>query len=132
MLTVSEGFECAPGDVGGSAISGNLMLGGPTSLVNVQSNALLVISAVVASAPGNVEFRKEGLGELRLAGSRIYTALTRIRAGTVRVTASGGLGQGDVRLEGGKLVLVNAAIDSGKSLIASEPAMLAVEGQTSS
>jgi len=126
VLTVTNNITCTA-DADGSTISGFLRLGAPTALLNVQPGALLNLRATVSSGPANTELRKFGTGELRLHGTNAYTAMTRLVEGTTRVLNFGGLGAGDmVRLEGGQLVLNNAAI-SNKTLVAWEPATLVTE-----
>jgi autotransporter-associated beta strand protein len=130
VLTVTNNITCTA-DADGSTISGFLRLGAPTTLLNVQPGALLNLRATVSSGPANTELRKFGAGELRLHGTNAYTAMTRLVEGTTRVLNFGGLGAGDlVRLEGGQLVLNNAAI-SNKTLVAWEPATLVTEGLAS-
>jgi autotransporter-associated beta strand protein len=130
VLTVTNNITCTA-DPDGSTISGFLRLAAPTTLLNVQSGALLNLRANVSSGPANTELRKFGAGELRLHGTNAYSAMTRLVEGTTRVLNFGGLGAGDlVRLEGGQLVLNNAAI-SNKTLVAWEPATLVTEDLTS-
>jgi autotransporter-associated beta strand protein len=132
VLTLNGDIACTRQDVGGSAISGRLHLGGQSTRIDVQTNALLIISAVVSSGPVNTELQKDGPGELRLEAANTYTARTRVGEGTLQVTASGGLGGGasEVILEGGTLLLVNSVID-GKELVASAPGIIAIDGQVS-
>ncbi len=132
MFTVNHEIICARGDVVASSIAGKLNLAAETTVVDVQADAVLVISAVIGSGPANAELRKNGLGELQLSASNSYTARTRVTDGTLRASASGDLGGSkDVLVEGGRLALVNSIID-GKKLVASEPGTIATEGPASS
>ncbi len=132
LFTVNREIMCVPGDGVGSSIAGRLNLGAETTVVDVQSNAVLVISAVVGSGPAITELRKKGLGELQLGANNSYTARTRVTDGTLRVSASGGLGGSkEIVVEDGRLLLVNS-INDGKKLVASGPGTIATEGPASS
>jgi len=128
-LAIQVGSNVTSGTAG-VTFAGTTSLGGTTPIFDVQSGALLTLSAVNTGNPtalriiktvgagdmavtgiintGSGGVNQAGTGKLTLSGSNTFTGATTVTSGTLRATTSASaLGAGSLSLAGGTLELAN-------------------------
>jgi autotransporter-associated beta strand protein len=93
-------------DSGTSTISGNLNLGGTSQTFQVNSGAILTISAAVSGG----SLTKSGSGTLVLSNRNSYTGGTTLSAGTLTAGNNSALGSGTLTLQAGTLSASGGAV----------------------
>lgn len=102
-----------------SLVDGRLSLGPAAArFFDIVSGATMEIGAVISGGPA-LTMVKTNRGELIIVNSNLFSSIVNVAGGTLTVTTNGALGNstGNTRLTGGRLKLVDVAINTDQLVV---------------